>query len=55
MADEVSLPLWTAAATTPVLAAAQSLGYGDQELGAVGRALREMSTGGNHVIPPSTS
>jgi 3-hydroxyisobutyrate dehydrogenase-like beta-hydroxyacid dehydrogenase len=55
MADEVSLPLWTAAATAPVLAAAQSLGYGDQELAAVGRALREMSTAGNHVVPPSAS
>jgi 3-hydroxyisobutyrate dehydrogenase-like beta-hydroxyacid dehydrogenase len=50
MADEVSLPLWTAAATAPVLAAAQSLGYGDQELGAVGRALREMSTAGESVV-----
>jgi len=59
MADEVSLPLWTAAATAPVLAAAQSLGYGDQELGAVGRALREMSTagaaGGPDLTSPDTS
>jgi 3-hydroxyisobutyrate dehydrogenase-like beta-hydroxyacid dehydrogenase len=45
MADEVSLPLWTAAAAAPVLAAAQSLGYGDQELGVVGQALRAMSSG----------
>jgi 3-hydroxyisobutyrate dehydrogenase-like beta-hydroxyacid dehydrogenase len=53
MADEVSLPLWTAAATASVLAAAQSLGYGDQELGTVGRALRDMSTGRIPMAEPS--
>jgi 3-hydroxyisobutyrate dehydrogenase-like beta-hydroxyacid dehydrogenase len=45
MADRVSLPLWTAAVAAPVLAAAQTLGYGDDELASVGHALRAMSTG----------
>lgn len=44
MADRVSIPLWSAAAAVPVLAAAQALGFGDEELASVGRALRAMCT-----------
>lgn len=44
MAERVGLPLWSAAVATPVLAAAQSLGYGNNELASVGNALRAMST-----------
>jgi 3-hydroxyisobutyrate dehydrogenase-like beta-hydroxyacid dehydrogenase len=43
MAERVNLPLWSAAAAAPVLAAAQALGYGEQELASVGHALRTMS------------
>lgn len=46
MADRVSIPLWSAAAAAPVLAAAEALGFGDEELASVGRALRAMSTDG---------
>jgi 3-hydroxyisobutyrate dehydrogenase len=45
MADRASLPLWSAAAAAPVLAAAEALGYGQAELAAVGNALRTMSGG----------
>lgn len=45
MADDVGLPLWTAAAAAPVLAAAGALGFGDEELASVGWALRRMSAG----------
>lgn len=46
MADRVSLPLWSAAVAAPVLAAAQALGFGQDELAAVGHALRAMSDAG---------
>ena len=45
MAERVNLPLWTAAAAAPVLAAAEALGFGDEELASVGRALRTISAG----------
>lgn len=45
MAERVNLPLWSAAAAAQVLAAAEALGFGDEELASVGRALRAMSTG----------
>jgi 3-hydroxyisobutyrate dehydrogenase-like beta-hydroxyacid dehydrogenase len=45
MADRVSLPLWSAAVAAQVLAAAQTLGFGDDELASVYQALRVMSTG----------
>lgn len=45
MADRLDLPLWTAAAAAPVLAAAQALGYGDYELAAVFQALSAISPG----------
>lgn len=43
MAERVDLPLWSASAAAQVLAAAEALGFGDQELASVGRALRAMS------------
>ena len=46
MAEHATLPLWSAAAAAPVLAAAQALGYGQAELASVGNALRAMSAGG---------
>jgi 3-hydroxyisobutyrate dehydrogenase-like beta-hydroxyacid dehydrogenase len=46
MADDATLPLWSVAVAGPVLAAAQALGYGQNELASVGHALRAMSTGG---------
>ena len=46
MAERVSLPLWSAAAAAPLLAAAQGLGYGQNELASIGQALRTMSMGG---------
>lgn len=45
MAERVNLPLWSASAAAQVLAAAEALGFGDQELASVGRALRAMSAG----------
>jgi 3-hydroxyisobutyrate dehydrogenase-like beta-hydroxyacid dehydrogenase len=45
MAERANLPLWSAAAAVPVLAAAEALGFGDEELASVGRALRTMSAG----------
>jgi 3-hydroxyisobutyrate dehydrogenase-like beta-hydroxyacid dehydrogenase len=45
MAERVNLPLWSAAAAAQVLAAAEALGFGDEELASVGRALRTMSAG----------
>jgi 3-hydroxyisobutyrate dehydrogenase-like beta-hydroxyacid dehydrogenase len=44
IADRLSLPLWSAAAAAPVLAAAQALGFGNEELASVGHALRVMSS-----------
>ena len=45
MAERVNLPLWSASAAAQILAAAEALGFGDQELASVGRALRAMSAG----------
>jgi 3-hydroxyisobutyrate dehydrogenase-like beta-hydroxyacid dehydrogenase len=45
MADRVNLPLWSAAAAAQLLAAAEALGFGNEELASVGRALRAMSAG----------
>jgi len=45
MAERTNLPLWTAAAAAPVLAAAEALGYGQAELASVAGALRSMSGG----------
>ncbi len=45
MAERASLPLWSAAAAVPILAAAEALGYGEDELASVGHALRWMSAG----------
>jgi 3-hydroxyisobutyrate dehydrogenase-like beta-hydroxyacid dehydrogenase len=45
MAERVNLPLWSASAAAQLLAAAEALGFGDQELASVGRALRAMSAG----------
>jgi 3-hydroxyisobutyrate dehydrogenase-like beta-hydroxyacid dehydrogenase len=45
MAERADLPLWSAAAAAPVLAAAQALGHGRDELASVGEALRAMSDG----------
>jgi 3-hydroxyisobutyrate dehydrogenase-like beta-hydroxyacid dehydrogenase len=47
MAERVHLPLWSAPAAAQVLAAAEALGFGDEELASVGRALRAIS-GDNH-------
>jgi 3-hydroxyisobutyrate dehydrogenase-like beta-hydroxyacid dehydrogenase len=44
-AERISLPLWSLAAAAPVLAAAEALGFGDEELASVGHALRMMSSG----------
>lgn len=46
MAERVDLPLWSAATVAPLLAAAEALGYGQDELAAVGHALRDMSARG---------
>jgi 3-hydroxyisobutyrate dehydrogenase-like beta-hydroxyacid dehydrogenase len=45
MAERTNLPLWSAAAAAPVMAAAEALGYGQAELASVGDALRTMSGG----------
>jgi 3-hydroxyisobutyrate dehydrogenase len=53
MAERVDLPLWSAAAAAPILAAAQALGYGQEELAAVGHALRAMSARGPSADGPA--
>jgi 3-hydroxyisobutyrate dehydrogenase-like beta-hydroxyacid dehydrogenase len=45
MAERAKLPLWSAAAAVPILAAAEALGYGQAELASVADALRTMSGG----------
>jgi 3-hydroxyisobutyrate dehydrogenase-like beta-hydroxyacid dehydrogenase len=47
MAERMDLPLWSAATAAPILAAAQALGYGQDELASVGHALRAMSDVGS--------
>ena len=45
MAERANLPLWSAAAAAPILAAAEALGYGQAELASVADALTTMSGG----------